>query len=97
MIKTALSPNPRLKIILAILIFAVVFTALVVVATYYDLPISQILTKDSLEGEALGKDHGDYISYNGFGLFFEAIWLCAYVRYDRGSLCHSLLGFLEKK
>ena len=73
MIKTALSPNPRLKIILAILIFAVVFTALVVVATYYDLPISQILTKDSLEGEALGKDHGDYISYNGFGLFFEAI------------------------
>lgn len=47
-------------------LFAVIFTALVLIASYCDLSISKILTKGNL-------DAGAYISNNGFGLFFEAV------------------------
>ncbi len=47
-------------------LFAVVFTALVLIASYCDLAISKILTKGNLA-------EGAYISSNGFGLLFEAL------------------------
>ena len=47
-------------------LFAAVFAALVVTASFCDLAISKILTKGNLA-------EGAYISSNGFGLFFEAV------------------------
>ena len=66
MLKTSKELSLRAKTLIAWACFAVVFVALLVVATFYDLQISRILTKHSL-------DAGDYISHNGFALFFEAL------------------------
>lgn len=56
----------RIKTILSMVIFSVVFIGLTLIATYFDLQISKILTKGSLEA-------GKYISSSGFALFFEAL------------------------
>lgn len=56
----------RAKTLIGAALFAVIFSALTVIASFYDLEISKILTKNALRP-------GEYISYNGFGLFFEAI------------------------
>lgn len=56
----------RTKTLLAICLFAVIFAGFVCLATFFDLDISRILTKGSLA-------EGEYISHNGFALFFEAI------------------------
>ena len=58
--------NTRLYTIIAIALFVVIFVALVLVATFYDLEISKILTKHGLKP-------GEYFSYSGFGLFFETV------------------------
>ncbi|MBR1747882.1 MAG: phosphatase PAP2 family protein [Clostridia bacterium] len=58
--------NTRLYTIIGLSLFAVVFAALVVVATFCDLEISKILTKNALPT-------GAYFSTSGFGLFFEAM------------------------
>lgn len=56
----------RTKTILSMVIFAVVFAGLAVIASFFDLQISKILTKGSLKA-------GEYISSSGFALFFEAM------------------------
>lgn len=56
----------RLKTILSMALFAVIFIGLTLIATFFDLQISQILTKGSLKA-------GEYISSSGFALFFEAL------------------------
>ena len=58
--------NTRLYTIIAIALFVVIFVAMVLIATFYDLEISKILTKYGLK-------EGEYFSYNGFGLFFEVV------------------------
>lgn len=62
----------RTKSWLAVVLFAAVFAGLAVIASFYDLEISKLLTKHSLEPAALGAN-GEYISHNGFALFFEAM------------------------
>ena len=57
---------------IAFALFAVVFGGLAAIASIFDLSISQILTKHSLNPAALGAN-GDYISHSGFALFFEAL------------------------
>ena len=66
MLKTQRQLSLRAKTIISLACFAVVFAGLVVIATFYDLQISRILTKHSL-------GVGDYISSSGFALFFEAL------------------------
>ena len=56
----------RVKTLLSIGIFAIVTAVLIVLATFFDLAVSKILTKDSLTA-------GEYISQSGFALFFEAV------------------------
>ena len=56
----------RAKSWIAVCLFAVVFAGLATLASFYDLQISKLLTKHSL-------DSGEYISHSGFALFFEAI------------------------
>lgn len=56
----------KLYIWIAIALFAVIFAALLTVATLFDLDISKIMTKNSLP-------EGNYFSTSGFGLFFEAV------------------------
>ena len=58
--------NTRLYTIIGLSLFAVVFAALVVVATFFDLDISKILTKNALPD-------GAYFATSQFGLFFEAM------------------------
>ena len=58
--------NTRLYTAIGISLFAVVFAALVVLATFFDLDVSKILTKNALPA-------GAYFSTSGFGLFFEAM------------------------
>lgn len=58
--------NTRLYTIIAIALFAVIFAALLTVATLFDLDISKIMTKNALP-------EGEYFSTSGFGLFFEAV------------------------
>ena len=59
------------KNILGIALFVLIFGALVVIASFFDFQISEILAKSGLE-------NGDrYISSNAFGLVFEAIGSCA--------------------
>lgn len=69
MLKTSKELSLRAKTIIALACFAVVFAGLTVVATFYDLDISRILTKHSLS-------EGEYISHNGFALLFETIGCC---------------------
>lgn len=76
MLRTAKQISLRTKTILSLVCFAVVFAALVVVATFYDLQISRLLTKHSLEPYTAEQGNGGYISYNGFALFFEALGSC---------------------
>ncbi len=59
----------RKKQLLSIGIFLVIFGALVVIASFFDYRISEILVGDGLEG-------GRYISNNAYGLFFEALGSC---------------------
>jgi len=73
MLKTQKQLSLRAKTIISLACFAVVFAALAVVAAFYDLQISRILTKHSLVAPAFGQEHGSYISNNGFALFFEAL------------------------
>ena len=56
----------RAKTIISFVLFAVVFTGLTLIASYCDLSISKILTKNTLP-------EGAYISTSVFTLFFEAI------------------------
>jgi len=56
----------KTKTILSICIFLAVLGGLIAIASIYDLQISQILTKNSLP-------EGEYISVNGFALFFESM------------------------
>lgn len=58
------------KTILTLAITLVVIAGLLTVASFFDLQISKILTKDSLLD-------GEYISSSSFALFFEAIGSCA--------------------
>lgn len=65
--------SPKLETVLFLSLFAVVFAALVAIASVYDLEISKILTKGNLHTR-------QYYSSSQFGLFFEAfgstpIWL----------------------
>ena len=55
----------RAKTIISFVLFAVVFTGLTLIASYCDLSISKILTKNTLP-------EGAYISTSVFTLFFEA-------------------------
>lgn len=56
--------NKKLSLILSVSIGAAVFAALLTVASFFDLQISEALTKGSLAA-------GEYYSTNGFALFFE--------------------------
>lgn len=56
----------RAKTLLSLGLFAVLFATLAVLATFFDLQVSQLLTKNSLAP-------GEYISSSGFALFFEAV------------------------
>ena len=76
MLKTQRQLSLRAKTIISLACFAVVFAGLTVIATFYDLQISRLLTKHSLVEPAFGQAHGSYISYNGFALFFEALGSC---------------------
>ena len=76
MLKTQRQLSLRAKTIISLACFAVVFAGLAAIATFYDLEISKILTKHSLVPPAFGQEHGSYISYNGFALFFEALGCC---------------------
>lgn len=58
------------KTILTLAITLTVIAGLLAIASFFDLQISKILTKDSLLD-------GEYISSSGFALFFEAIGSCA--------------------
>lgn len=58
--------NTRLFTIIALALFVIIFAALLVVATFFDLDISKIMTKNTLP-------EGQYFSTSGFGLFFEAM------------------------
>lgn len=70
--------NTRLYTIIGLSLFAVVFVALVLIATFCDLEISKILTKKALPD-------GAYFSTSGFGLFFEAMGSAPI--YLMGSVC----------
>lgn len=59
----------RAKTIISFVLFAVVFTGLTLIASYCDLSISKILTKNTLP-------EGAYISTSVFTLFFEAMGSC---------------------
>ena len=59
------------KNILGIALFVLIFGALVVIASFFDFQISEILAKSGLE------NGNRYISSNAFGLVFEAIGSCA--------------------
>ena len=54
------------KTILSICLFIAIFGGLLAIASIFDLDISRLLTKNSLP-------EGEYISVNGFALFFEAV------------------------
>lgn len=54
------------KTLISWALFITIFAALVIIASFYDLAISKMMTKNSLAD-------GAYISNNGFGLFFEAM------------------------
>ena len=56
----------KLNAIVCVSVFLAVFVALLVVASFYDLQISEALTKGSLK-------EGEYYSTNGFALFFEVL------------------------
>ena len=56
----------RLNAIICVCVFIAVFVALLVVASLYDLQISDALTKGSLK-------EGEYYSDNQFALFFEVL------------------------
>lgn len=58
--------NLKLRLIICVSVFVAVFVALLVVASFYDLQISDALTKGSLE-------KGEYYSSNQFALFFEVL------------------------
>lgn len=57
---------------IAFALFVVIFGGLAAIASFFDLSISQLLTKISLDPAALGAN-GEYISHSGFALFFEAM------------------------
>lgn len=54
------------KTIIAIALFIVIFTALVLIASFLDLQISQLLTKGTLE-------KGEYFANDFFGVFLECV------------------------
>lgn len=54
------------KTLISWALFITIFAVLVVIASFYDLAISKMLTKNSLAD-------GAYIASNGYGLFFEAM------------------------
>lgn len=58
--------NKKLSLILSVSVGAALFAALLTVASFYDLQISDALTKGSLPA-------GEYYSTNGFALFFEIV------------------------
>ena len=58
--------NLKLRLIICVSVFVAVFVALLVVASFYDLQISDALTKGSLK-------EGEYYSSNQFALFFEVL------------------------
>ena len=56
----------RKNVIISVLSFCAVFTALLLTATFFDLQIDRFLTKGVLEP-------GQYDTNNTFGAFFEII------------------------
>ncbi len=73
-VETKASPKGlslRAKTWLSIALFVVVFAVLVVVASFFDLQISRLLTKHSLSA-------GEYISHNAYALFIEALGSCPF-------------------
>ena len=58
--------NLKLRLIICVCAFVAVFVALLTVASFYDLQISETLTKGSLAA-------GEYYSSNQFALFFEVL------------------------
>lgn len=61
-----LSFTSKKKTIISLALTLTVIAGLLAVASFFDLQISKILTKGSL-------DVGEYISHSGFALFFEAV------------------------
>ena len=56
----------KINALICVSVFVAVFVAVLVVASLYDLQISQVLTKGSLK-------EGEYYSSNQFALFFEVL------------------------
>lgn len=56
----------RSKTIIAVSLFIIVFVALILIATFFDFQISQILTKNALP-------EGEYYANDFYGVFFECI------------------------
>ncbi len=65
-----LSFTNKKKTIISLVLCLVIIAALLVVASFFDLQISDILTNGSLLD-------GEYISSSAFALFFEAVGSCA--------------------
>lgn len=66
LIEDTMKLSTRSKTIIAVLMFVVVFTALILVATFFDFQVSQILTKNALP-------EGEYYADDFFGVLFECI------------------------
>lgn len=58
--------SPKTKTLISILLFAVIFVGLLVAATFTDLQVSKILTKNALP-------KGEYLANDFFGVFFEIV------------------------
>lgn len=58
--------SQKSRVIWSIVLFCVIFAALLLIATFYDLPISRFLTRGVLAP-------GEYDTNNTFGAFFEII------------------------
>lgn len=56
--------SERNRVIIGVVLFVAVLAALIVAATFTDLDVSKILTKDAL-------DEGEYLSHDVFGVAFE--------------------------
>ncbi len=58
--------SQKSRVIRSLVLFCVIFAALLLIATFYDLPISRLVTKGILAP-------GQYDTNNAFGAFFEII------------------------
>lgn len=97
-----LSFTNKKKTIISLVLCLVIIAALLVVASFFDLQISDILTNGSLLD-------GEYISSSAFALFFEAVGSCALyimvaiagviafwygIRLNKGKALRFIVGFV---